>query len=72
MHDLFDQLHEIRFESNRKIALVVLTYLEQFGVSLPQFLEGLALILDERQQSQPAMHLERAAEVLNKINQIKE
>ncbi len=60
MHNLSDQLYELQFEQNRKIAEAVIAHLEEFGVTLPQFLQGLGAVLDEQKYSQSAALIQKA------------
>jgi hypothetical protein len=64
MQDLSDVLYELRFQQNRLIAETVITHLEQFGISLPQFLQGLGAILDDEEHSQSAVLIQKAQLIL--------
>jgi hypothetical protein len=70
MHTLSDQLYEFQFEQNRKIAEAVIAHLEEFGVTLPQFLQGLGTLLDEQKYSQSAALVQKAQFFLQQTYQL--
>jgi hypothetical protein len=67
--DIPTLVYEQRFIFNLQVAKGIVTSLENSGFTLKDFLQGLAIICDERDQSQAAKNLERAAEILNQIKE---
>ncbi len=62
-------IYEERFNFNLQVAKAIIASLENSGFTLKDFLQGVAIVVDERDQSQAAKYLERAAEVLNQIKE---
>ncbi|WP_414589117.1 hypothetical protein [Scytonema sp. PCC 10023] len=57
---LHELLYELRFQQNHLIAKSVILHLQQCGITLPDFLEGLGTFLDEKQYSQSAALIQQA------------
>jgi hypothetical protein len=70
--DISDLIYEARFDFNLEVTKNIVTSFENAGFTVKDFLEGLSIICDQRNQSQASMCLERAAESLSQIKEIKE
>lgn len=62
-------IYEERFNFNSQIARTIINSLEATGFTLEDFLRGVSIVLDERDQLEAAEYLERAAEILNQIKE---
>lgn len=61
---ILELVYESKYQSNYLIASGIVDALEESGVNLQDFLYGLGILLDLRQQSDAAALIQRASNIL--------